>query len=92
MLRLPSQALEALIFFVHCWTFQRLYGFANHDSGARCADFLEGLIMSASDTDLTKVERDTWEAPAMVRLDAADAENEIGVTGEGASGMGMQAS
>lgn len=48
--------------------------------------------MSATDTDLTKVERDTWEAPAMVRLDAADAENEIGVTGEGASGMGMQAS
>ena len=44
------------------------------------------------DAGLTTVERNAWETPAMVRLDAADAQNEEGATGEGASGMGMQAS
>lgn len=49
-------------------------------------------MMINIDAGLTTGERNTWETPAMVRLDAADAENEQGATGEGASGMGMQAS
>jgi hypothetical protein len=45
------------------------------------------------DTGLTTVERNTWETPAMVRLDTADAEGMAGGDDpDGVSGMGMQAS